>query len=91
MKLHSQNNKQSGFSVVEVVLVVVVLAFVAIVVMSINDRRSPDTDSNTNTVIDPIPIINNAQDLDAAEDTLNDTDLDSLDDSELDASVDELL
>lgn len=79
---------QQGFSFVELLLIIVIVGAVVIVGMRVANRQDDADDI-------PVPVatqkINNEQDLQAAEDSLNDINLDELDTSELDATEDDLL
>jgi prepilin-type N-terminal cleavage/methylation domain-containing protein len=88
----SIQNDQSGFSIVEILIVLVVLGAVVFVGFSVANRQeeaSPDT--NTSTPVTVQEEINDEQDLEQVEDSLDDIDLEELDTTELDAAEADLL
>jgi flagellar biosynthesis/type III secretory pathway M-ring protein FliF/YscJ len=84
--------KQPGFGVAELVLIVLFIGVVAFAGYFVMNRNK-----NQENVNAPAPVvqqddeIKNEQDLQAAEDSLNDTSIDELDTSELDQIEQELL
>ena len=83
----TSNNKQHGFSAVEVILVIVVIALLAFVAWSFFDARSEDNDTAQQASEQQIE---NSEDLADAEDLLLETDIDGeLDTEELDESLSE--
>ena len=83
---------QFGFHVFEMLLIAVVLGLIGFLAFTVIDGRE---DANSNATVpantQQAAEINNEQDLQQAEDTLDDINLDELDTSELDAIESELL
>lgn len=82
---------QRGFTIVEIVIVIVVIAALVIGAKYTYDSVNTASKDGSSQTSDSVPEVNNASDLKNAEDYLNQTDLESLDDSKLDADVDALL
>lgn len=82
---------QRGFSFVEILMVLAVLALIVFLVMNYQSRRNNADSNNQTDSSQQAPDINNPSDLQNAEDELENVDVDSLDSSELDEDVDELL
>jgi prepilin-type N-terminal cleavage/methylation domain-containing protein len=88
----SIQNDQSGFSIVEILIVLVVLGAVVFVGLSVvNRQEEASSDANTNTPVTVQEEINDEQDLEQVVDSLDDIDLEELDTTELDAAEADLL
>ena len=89
--MESQKQNQRGFSFVEVLMILAVLALVVFAVMNYQSRRNNSNTDNQTDTSEEAPDINNPDDLQNAESELENVDVDSLDSSELDEDVDDLL
>lgn len=91
-------NKQVGFSAIEAIIVVAILAVLAGVGYWVFTRESDDTDqsatssqaSEEDTTVPKTPVVEEASDLDSASQALDDSDLDAgaTDNSQLDTQLD---
>ncbi|MBA2279048.1 hypothetical protein H0V99_01220 [Candidatus Saccharibacteria bacterium] len=84
------NNKQSGFAAIEALVIVLVVGVLAFAGWKVYDSRNNSAPATTASNSDSTPAVQKADDLDAANDYLNDQDIDSkLDTSEIDAALSE--
>lgn len=93
IKAHKE--KQLGFSAVEVIIVIVVLALVGLIGYTVLNRQD-NTDTNNpaseqRADDEESAPIENVEDLNKAEQELNDVNFDDLDTTELDSAESELL
>jgi type II secretory pathway pseudopilin PulG len=84
---------QSGFGLVEVILLLVIVGLIAFVGFRVwqanqDDFLGTDTTSNQQQSNESAPQINDAEDLDKAEDTLNNTDIGGNSEKQLDSELD---
>jgi Tfp pilus assembly protein PilE len=83
------SNKQGGFGLVPIVIIVAVLGLLVFAAWRIYDNRQQPAAEQTQTQ-ETAPEVNSANDLQAAEDYLNQQDIDGeLDTSELDETLSE--
>ena len=90
MKIFSKNN-QSGFTAVEILVLVVVIAVLALGAKYTFDRVNDSQPISTQQAVDDVPEVKSSSDLKNTEDYLNQANLDSLDDSQLDDDINALL
>jgi prepilin-type N-terminal cleavage/methylation domain-containing protein len=89
--MNRHNNSQSGFTIIEVVLVVVVLAIIGFLGWRfLSSQVTTDKTNDESSQQQEPPIVKSSDDLKSAEDFLNDTEIENtLDTSEIDAALSE--